>query len=161
MCEPALPGSGVTSICLGVESTGHHPPGGDLSSRRSPLDGDFWTFVQATAGLMSRPSFLSRPRVRGHSVIWSRTAGRVEAHRLVQASAVHAPRGSCARKPVRLSNVIEATVPVGRIHVTLDACATPKHAKVPAWLSRHPRFVFHFTPNSCSRSIRLRRSFLG
>jgi transposase len=25
-----------------------------------------------------------------------------------------------------------------------------KHPKVKAWLARHPRFVFHFTPKSCS-----------
>jgi transposase len=32
----------------------------------------------------------------------------------------------------------------------LDNYATHKHPKVLAWLSRHPRFVFHFTPTSCS-----------
>lgn len=42
-------------------------------------------------------------------------------------------------------------MPVGRIvHVILDNYATHKHAKVLAWLSRHPRFVFHFTSTSCS-----------
>jgi transposase len=25
-----------------------------------------------------------------------------------------------------------------------------KHPKVRAWLARHPRFIFHFTPKSCS-----------
>ena len=25
-----------------------------------------------------------------------------------------------------------------------------KHAKVWAWLARHPRWAFHFTPTSCS-----------
>jgi transposase len=34
--------------------------------------------------------------------------------------------------------------------VILDNYRTHKHAKVRAWLSRHPRFVFHFTPTSCS-----------
>ena len=28
----------------------------------------------------------------------------------------------------------------------LDNYATHKHPRVLAWLSRHPRFVFHFTP---------------
>jgi transposase len=28
--------------------------------------------------------------------------------------------------------------------------ATHKHPKMLAWLSRHPRFVFHFTPTACS-----------
>ena len=32
----------------------------------------------------------------------------------------------------------------------LDNYAAHKHPKVKAWLGRHPRFVFHFTPTSCS-----------
>ena len=36
------------------------------------------------------------------------------------------------------------------IHVVLDNYATHKHSKVRAWLARHPRFVFHFTPTSAS-----------
>src|SRR5687767_9813819 len=52
---------------------------------------------------------------------------------------------------VRFLHVIETAVPVGRIvHVILDNYATHKHPKVLAWLLRHPRFVFHFTPTSCS-----------
>jgi transposase len=52
---------------------------------------------------------------------------------------------------LRFLNAIEARVPVGRlVHVILDNYATHKHPKVLAWLSRHPRFVFHFTPTSCS-----------
>ncbi len=52
---------------------------------------------------------------------------------------------------IRFLNTIEATVPVGKIvHVILDNYATHKHPKVKAWLERHPRFVFHFTPTSCS-----------
>jgi transposase len=40
---------------------------------------------------------------------------------------------------------------VGKIiHVVLDNYATHKHPKVKAWLGRHPRFVFHFTPTSCA-----------
>jgi hypothetical protein len=34
--------------------------------------------------------------------------------------------------------------------VVLDDYATHKHPKVKAWLQRHPRFTFHFTPTSCS-----------
>ena len=46
---------------------------------------------------------------------------------------------------------IEAKVPAGKIvHVILDNYATHKHPKVMAWLTRHPRFVFRFTPTSCS-----------
>ena len=36
------------------------------------------------------------------------------------------------------------------MHVLLDNVATDKHPKVLAWLSRQPRFVFRFTPTSCS-----------
>ena len=52
---------------------------------------------------------------------------------------------------IRFLNTIEAEVPVGKIvHVILDNYAAHKHPKVRAWLDRHPRFVFHFTPTSCS-----------
>ena len=36
------------------------------------------------------------------------------------------------------------------IDVILDNYATHKHPKVQRGLGRHPRFVFHFTPTSCS-----------
>jgi transposase len=51
----------------------------------------------------------------------------------------------------RGTTTIEAEIPVGKImHVVLDNYATHKHPKVRAWLARHPRFVSHFTPKSCS-----------
>jgi transposase len=52
---------------------------------------------------------------------------------------------------IRFLNAIEAEVPVGKlVHVILDNYAAHKHPKVRAWLGRHPRFVFHYTPTSCS-----------
>jgi transposase len=52
---------------------------------------------------------------------------------------------------IRFLNAIERAVPAGKvIHVILDNYATHKHSKVLRWLGRHPRFVFHFTPTSCS-----------
>jgi hypothetical protein len=53
---------------------------------------------------------------------------------------------------MRFLNAIEAEVPAGKmsIHVILDNYAVHKHPKVRAWLDRHERFVFHFTPTSCS-----------
>jgi len=52
---------------------------------------------------------------------------------------------------IRFLNTIEAEVPAGKlVHVILDNYATHKHLKVRAWLKRHPRFVFHFTPTSSS-----------
>jgi transposase len=52
---------------------------------------------------------------------------------------------------IRFLNAIERVVPAGKVvHVILDNYATHKHPKVLRWLGRHPRFVFHFTPTSCS-----------
>ena len=36
------------------------------------------------------------------------------------------------------------------IHVILDNYAAHKKDKVLEWLTRHPRWTFHFTPTSCS-----------
>src|ERR1700719_858643 len=52
---------------------------------------------------------------------------------------------------IRFLNTIEAEVPIRKIiHVILDNYAAHKHPNVRDWLDRHPRFVFHFTPTSCS-----------
>ena len=42
-------------------------------------------------------------------------------------------------------------MPAGKgIHAIADNYAAHKHPKVRAWLARHPRWVFHFTPTSAS-----------
>jgi transposase len=52
---------------------------------------------------------------------------------------------------IRFLNAVERDVPAGKlIHAVLDNYATHKHPKVWAWLSRHPRWTFHFTPISAS-----------
>src|SRR5262250_3967952 len=52
---------------------------------------------------------------------------------------------------IRFLNAIKAEVPAGKlVHVILDNYGSHKHPKVRAWLDRHPRFVFHYTPTSCS-----------
>ena len=52
---------------------------------------------------------------------------------------------------IRFLNTVEANVRAGRlIHVILDNYAVHKHGSVRAWLARHPRWVFHFTPTSAS-----------
>jgi transposase len=52
---------------------------------------------------------------------------------------------------IRFLNAIERTVPAGKlIHVVLDNYGAHKQAKVRQWLARHPRWIFHFTPTSCS-----------
>ena len=52
---------------------------------------------------------------------------------------------------IRFLNAIEAEVSAGKaVHVILDNYAAHKHPNVRAWLGRHERFTFHFTPTSCS-----------
>jgi transposase len=52
---------------------------------------------------------------------------------------------------IRFLNAVERAVPPGKvIHVILDNYAAHKHAKVRRWLTRHPRWIFHFTPTSRS-----------
>ena len=52
---------------------------------------------------------------------------------------------------IRFLNTINAQVPEDKaVHIILDNYATHKHPKVRAWLDRHKRFVFHFTPTSSS-----------
>jgi transposase len=52
---------------------------------------------------------------------------------------------------IRFLNAVERVVPAGKlVHAILDNYAAHKHPKVLAWLGRHPRWVFHFTPTSGS-----------
>ena len=52
---------------------------------------------------------------------------------------------------IRFLNTVEAKVPATKtIHAVVDNYATHKHPKVLAWLARHPRWTFHFTPTSAS-----------
>src|ERR1700684_1765073 len=52
---------------------------------------------------------------------------------------------------IRFLNAVERDVPAGKvIHAILDNYGTHKHPKVLAWLARHPRWTFHFTPTSAS-----------
>ena len=45
---------------------------------------------------------------------------------------------------------VERAYPDGELHVVLDNVSTHKTAAVRAWLDRHPRITFHFTPTSAS-----------
>jgi transposase len=52
---------------------------------------------------------------------------------------------------LRFLNRLERDIPAGElVHVILDNYASHKHPKVRAWLTRHPRWTFHFTPTSAS-----------
>ena len=51
----------------------------------------------------------------------------------------------------RFLKQIAAEVPAGQqIHLILDNYGPHKHAKVRAWLQKHPRFHLHFTPTASS-----------
>ncbi|MCP4898534.1 MAG: IS630 family transposase [bacterium] len=64
--------------------------------------------------------------------------------------------GRCMQKHrhqefIRFLYAVEREVPPGKvIHAILDNYGTHKHPKVVAWLERHPRWIFHFTPTSGS-----------
>jgi hypothetical protein len=52
---------------------------------------------------------------------------------------------------IRFLNKINRETAAGQeLHLIVDNYATHKHPKVRAWLERHPRFHFHFTPTSAS-----------
>jgi transposase len=52
---------------------------------------------------------------------------------------------------IRFLNTINSEVPADKdVHVILDNYAAHKHPRVRAWLDRHQRFTFHFTPTSAS-----------
>src|SRR5665811_227801 len=52
---------------------------------------------------------------------------------------------------IRFLNTVDAQVsPSKAIHAIVDNYATHKHPKVQKWLTRHPRWTFHFTPTSAS-----------
>lgn len=62
---------------------------------------------------------------------------------------------------LRFLRTIDAQTPKSlALHVVVDNYATHKHAKVKAWLKRHRRFHFHFTPTSASW-INLVERFFG
>ena len=52
---------------------------------------------------------------------------------------------------IRFLNALERGVPAGKVvHAILDNYAAHKTPEVRAWLTRHPRWTFHFTPTSSS-----------
>jgi len=49
------------------------------------------------------------------------------------------------------SSMLSSAIPAGKlVHAILDNYASHKHPKVKAWLARHPRWTFRFTPKSGS-----------
>ena len=65
------------------------------------------------------------------------------------------------REFLRFLRTIDRNTPKSLdLHLVADNYATNKHAKVKAWLRRHPRFHLHFTPTSASW-INLVERFFG
>ena len=61
---------------------------------------------------------------------------------------------------IQFLNQLNKTVPKELdVHVILDNYATHKHPKVIAWLARHQRFQFHFTPTYSSWLNQVERWF--
>ena len=61
---------------------------------------------------------------------------------------------------LKFLRTIDCNTPQGLdLHLIADNYATHKHAKVKAWLKRHPRFHMHFTPTSASWLNQVERFF--
>jgi len=57
----------------------------------------------------------------------------------------------CHQEWIKFLKQIDNETPQGlHLHLIVDDYATHKHAKVAAWLKRHPRFHIYFTPTSSS-----------
>ena len=100
----------------------------------------------------SRPVTPGRPETQTHDYIRHGTTTLFAALDVLEGTVI----GRCMQRHrheefLRFLNTIEAAVPAGKlIHVILDNYGTHKHPKVRAWLARHPRWIFHFTPTSAS-----------
>lgn len=58
-----------------------------------------------------------------------------------------------------LKHIERETPPEKQLHLIVDNYATHKHARVKAWLSRHPRIHVHFTPTGASWMNMVERFF--
>jgi transposase len=70
-----------------------------------------------------------------------------------------AGRGDRGRQLKFLRRIDRETPKHLAVHLIADNYATHKHAKVQAWLKRHPRFHMHFTPTSASWINQVERFF--
>ncbi|MBY0298105.1 MAG: IS630 family transposase [Methylobacterium sp.] len=99
-----------------------------------------------------RPLASGRPATRTHDYVRHGTTTLFAALNVLEGTVI----GRCMQRHrheefLRFLNAVEAVVPAGKVvHVVLDNYRTHTHVKVRAWLSRHPRWVFHFTPTSAS-----------
>ncbi|GEP10259.1 IS630 family transposase [Methylobacterium gnaphalii] len=100
----------------------------------------------------SLPIKPGRPTTRTHDDIRHGTTTLFAALNVLEGKVI----GRCMQRHrhqefIRFLNAVEAAVPAGKVvHAILDNYAVHKHPKVRAWLDRHPRWTFHFTPTSAS-----------
>ena len=98
------------------------------------------------------PMKAGRPTTRTHDYVRHGTTTLFAALNVLEGSVI----GRCMQRHrhqefIRFLNTVEAAVPAGKVvHAILDNYAVHKHPKVRAWLERHPRWTFHFTPTSAS-----------
>src|SRR3954452_7620474 len=87
-----------------------------------------------------------------HDYVWHGTTTLFAALNVLDGTVI----GRCMQRHrhqefIRFLNAVEAAVPAGKVvHAVVDNYATHKHPKVMAWLERHPRWTFHFTPTAAS-----------
>lgn len=98
------------------------------------------------------PMKAGRSTTRTHDYVRHGTTTLFAALNVLEGSVI----GRCMQRHrhqefIRFLNTVEAAVPAGKVvHAILDNYAVHKHPKVRAWLGRHPRWTFHFTPTSAS-----------
>lgn len=98
------------------------------------------------------PMKAGQPTTRTHDYVRHGTTTLFAALNVLEGSVI----GRCMQRHrhqefIRFLNTVEAAVPAGKVvHAILDNYAVHKHPKVRAWLDRHPRWTFHFTPTSAS-----------
>ena len=108
--------------------------------------------IQALSRTRGRPVGPGRPAAMTHDYKRHGTTTLFAALNVLDGTVL----GRCMQRHrhqefIRFLNTVEASVPAGKvIHAILDNYAAHKHPKVRAWLARHPRWVFHFTPTSSS-----------
>src|SRR5881396_1352752 len=91
-------------------------------------------------------------RTRTHDFVRHGTVTLFAALNYLEGKILHqsAPRHRHQEWLSFLRHLDAQTPPELDLHLILDNYATHKHAKVRAWLARHPRFHLHFTPTASS-----------
>jgi hypothetical protein len=92
--------------------------------------------------------------------LWAKRNGTVSLFAALDVATARSPttRGRATPAPTSSPSCARSRAyPAGEVHVILDNSSTHKTPDVVAWLARHPRFTFHFTPTSASWTNQVRR----